>query len=256
LIVGFVIGGNAGELPVVVRALGPKLTSLGVTGALANPQLELHSRVNNVDTVAASNDNWASDAPTSATFQRLGALPLANGSLDSALSLDLERKPYTAHVNSPSGGGVALAEVYDASVQSASGPAHLINIAGRAQVNTGDDVLIAGFVVSGSGPKTVLIRGLGPRLASQGVTGSLAAPRLELHQRVDDQDSVLAANTAWGGGADMTALFAQLGATTLPDLTSKDAAILVTLQPGVYSAVVSGVGGATGVALVEVYEVD
>lgn len=256
LIVGFVIGGNAGELPVVVRALGPKLTSLGVTGALANPQLELHSRINNVDTIAASNDNWASDATTSATFQRLGALPLANGSLDAALSLDLERKPYTAHVNSSSGGGIALAEVYDASVQSASGPAHLINIAGRAQVNTGDDVLIAGFVVSGSGPKTVLIRGLGPRLTSQGVTGSLAAPRLELHQRIDDQDSVLAANTAWGGGADMIALFAQLGATTLPDLASKDTAILVTLQPGVYSAVVSGVGGATGVALVEVYEVD
>ena len=256
LIVGFVIGGSTGELPVVIRALGPKLTALGVSGALPNPQLELHSRINDVDTIAATNDNWASDAVSSATFQRLGALPLTNGSLDSALSLDLERKPYTAHVNAPSGGGVALAEVYDASIAGASGPAHLVNIAGRAQVNTGDDVLIAGFVVSGGGPKTVLIRGLGPRLSALGVTGSLASPRLELHQRIDDQDSVLAANSGWGGGADLVALFAQLGATALPDATSKDAALLVTLQPGVYSAVVSGVSGATGVALVEVYEVD
>jgi hypothetical protein len=256
LIVGFVIGGTTGQLPVLVRGLGPKLSSLGVTGALPNPQLELHTRVNEVDTIAASNDNWPGDAAMVATFDRLGALGLSAGSLDAALSLNLDRKPYTAHVNAPSGGGVALAEVYDASMPGAGSSPRLVNIAGRAQVNTGDDVLIAGFVVNGAGPKTVLISGLGPRLAALGVTGALAAPRLELHQRVEGLDSVLASNSAWGGSAELTSLFTQLGATALPDAASNDAVLLVTLPPGVYSAVVTGVNNATGVALVEVYEVD
>jgi alpha-N-arabinofuranosidase len=256
LIVGFVIGGSTGQLPVLVRALGPKLAGLGVSGALANPQLELHTRVNNLDTIAATNDNWAGDSASIATFLRLGALPLTIGSLDAALNLDLDRKPYSALVNAPAGGGVALAEVYDASATVTATAPRLVNIAGRAQVNIGDDVLIAGFVISGSGPKTVLIRGIGPLLSSLSVAGALAAPRLELHQRIHEQDSVLAANTGWGGSADLSSLFAQLGAAPLPSASSNDAVLLVTLQPGVYSAVVSGVGNATGVALVEVYEVD
>ena len=256
LIVGFVIGGSNGQLPVLVRALGPKLTSLGVSGALPNPQLELHTSVNNLDTIVTSNDNWAGDSASIATFQRLGAMPLTNGSLDAALYLDLDHKPYSALVNASAGGGVALAEVYDGSANATTATPRLVNIAGRAQVNTGDDVLIAGFVINGSGPKTVLVRGEGPLLTTLGVTGALAAPKLELHQRINDQDTVLAANTAWGGGSELSALFTQLGATPLPSATSNDAVLLVTLQPGVYSAVVSGVGTATGVALVEVYEVD
>jgi hypothetical protein len=93
-------------------------------------------------------------------------------------------------------------------------------------------------------------------LAALGVTGALAAPRLELHQRVEGLDSVLASNSAWGGSAELTSLFTQLGAAALPDAASNDAVLLVTLPPGVYSAVVTGVNNATGVALVEVYEVD
>jgi hypothetical protein len=256
LIVGFVIGGGAGQLPVLVRALGPKLASLGVSGVLPNPQLELHTRVNQMDTIVATNDNWSSDEATTLLFQRLGATPLSNGSLDAALKLDLDPKPYTAHVNAPTGGGIALAEVYDASTTIGASTPRLVNISGRAQVDMGDDVLIAGFVVNGSGPKTVLIRGIGPMLASLSVTGVLAAPRLELHQSINGVDTVLASNTAWGGSSELKALFTQLGAAPLPDPSSKDTALLVTLQPGVYSAVVSGVAGSTGVALVEIYEVD
>lgn len=256
LIVGFVIGGPAGQLPVLVRALGPKLASLGVTGALANPQLELHTRVNQVDTTAARNDDWSSDGETRLLFGRLGAIPLDDGSLDAALHLELERKPYTAHVNGTGRGGVALAEVYDASMPAAAPGPRLVNISGRAQVNSGDDVLIAGFVVNGDGPKTVLIRGIGPMLTTLSVTGVLAAPRLELHQRINGVDTVLASNTSWGGRAELVALFSKLGAAPLPDAGSNDTALVVTLQPGVYSAVVSGVGTSTGVALVEVYEVD
>jgi hypothetical protein len=256
LIVGLVIGGPGGELPVLVRALGPKLTSLGVSGALSNPQLELHTRVNNADTIRAANNDWTNDSATVAVFQRLGASALQAGSLDAALSLTLEGRPYTAHVNTAAGGGVALAEVYDAATSPSGATPRLVNIAGRAQVNTGDDVLIAGFVVAGAGPKTVLIRALGPALIPAGVTGVLAAPRLELHQRINDVDTVWASNSGWGGGPELTALFNQIGASALPNAASLDAVLLVTLQPGVYSAVVSGLGGATGVALVEVYEVD
>jgi hypothetical protein len=256
LIVGFVIGGASGQLPVLVRALGPRLTALGVSGALPDPQLELHTRVNSVDTIIASNDNWAGDTASLEIFQRLGASPLTSGSLDAALSLTLDGKPYTAHVNAPTGGGVALAEVYNAATNTSAANLRLVNISGRAQVNTGDDVLIAGFVISGSGPKTVLIRGLGPVLSTFSVSGVLAAPRLELYQRINEQNTVLASNTGWGGSAELRALFTQLGASPLPNLASNDAVLLVTLQPGVYTAVVSGVGGATGVALVEVYEVD
>jgi hypothetical protein len=251
-----VIGGGTEKLPVLVRALGPKLADLGVSGVLPNPQLELHTRVNQTDTIVATNDNWSSAGDMVSLFQRLGATPLSNGSLDAALNLDLDAKPYTAHVNAPSGGGIALAEVYDASTTAGASTSRLVNISGRAQVNMGDDVLIAGFVVAGTGPKTVLIRGVGPMLTSLSVTGVLATPRLELHQTINGVDTVLASNTAWGGSAELKGLFTRLGAAPLPDSSSKDTALLMTLQPGVYSAVVSGVGGSTGVALVEIYEAD
>jgi hypothetical protein len=101
-----------------------------------------------------------------------------------------------------------------------------------------------------------LVRGVGPLLATLGVAGALASPKLEFHQRINGQDTVIASNAGWGGGAELSAVFAQVGATPWTNAASKDAALLVTLQPGVYSAVVSGVGSATGVALVEVYEVD
>jgi alpha-L-arabinofuranosidase len=256
LIVGFVVDGASGQLPIVLRALGPKLTDLGVRGAVTNPQLELHTRVSGVDVIAASNDNWSGNGGWEAVFQRLGAVPLVNGSLDAALVLDLDRKPYTAHVNVPAGNGVALAEVYDASDTITASTPRLVNIAGRAQVNTGDDVLIAGFVISGQGPKTVLIRGVGPLLSTLGVAGALASPKLELHQRINDQDTVIASNSGWGGNPDLSSVFVQVGATPWVNAASKDAALLVTLQPGVYTAVVSGEGATTGVALVEVYEVD
>jgi hypothetical protein len=258
LIVGFVIGGSgtSGQLPVLVTALGPKLASLGVAGALPDPQLALHTEVNHIDTIATANDNWGdTDATLGATFARLGASGLTAGSLDAALYANLDAKPYAAHVNTPAGGGVALSEVYDGSVGATASTPRLVNISGRAQVGLADNVLIAGFVVNGSGPKTVLIRGLGPRLAAFGVSGSLSTPKLELHTRVNGQDTILASNTAWGGAASLTALFTQLGAVGLPDSSSKDAVIAATLDPGVYSAVVSGAGSATGVALVEIYEV-
>lgn len=264
LIVGYVVGGanTTGKLPLLVRALGPSLTGLGVTGALADPRLAMHTWVaqggQNVDTIVATNDNWGGTAELAAAAVRLGAFPLDPASLDAAFYMELESRAYTSHVNATAGTGVAIAEVYDGSSSATAATPRLINISGRAEVSTGDNVLIAGFVVVGEGPKTVLIRGLGPALSALGVEGSLATPKLELHARVAGSDQVLAGNLAWGGSPELVDVFHQVGATptleTTPD--SKDTVLLVTLLPGVYTAVISGANATTGVALVEVYEVE
>ena len=110
-------------------------------------------------------------------------------------------------------------------------------------MGTGSNVLIAGFVISGNTPETVLIRGIGPTLGQFGVTGSLAAPELVLY---DSGNNTLQTNSGWGGGANLVQAFASVGAFSLA-ANSADAAILVTLPPGAYTAEVSGVNGATGV---------
>jgi hypothetical protein len=117
-------------------------------------------------------------------------------------------------------------------------------------VGTGDGVLIAGFVISGATPMRVLIRAVGPTLSSNGVTTALTDPQLALYR-----GSVLwDYNDNWAGEAKLAAAFTEAGAARWTDSGSKDAALLVTLPPGAYTAIVSGVNGASGVALAEVYE--
>jgi len=106
-------------------------------------------------------------------------------------------------------------------------------------------------VISGNTPEKVVIRGIGPTLSLFGVTGSLATPQLVLY---DSGNNALQVNSTWGGGPSLAQAFAQVGAFALPS-ASADAAILVTLPPGAYTAELSGVSGATGVGLAEVYEV-
>ncbi len=126
----------------------------------------------------------------------------------------------------------------------------LRNLSTRGQVGTGSNILIAGFVVGGSTPKQVLVRAIGPTLASFGVTGALADPVLELYRG----NTRIASNDNWDGTGLQTAAN-QAGAFPLP-VSSADAAVLMTLSPGSYTAQVSGVAGRTGVALVELYDVD
>jgi hypothetical protein len=264
LIVGYVVGGanTTGQLPLLVRALGPTLTGLGVSGALADPKLAMHTWVKqngvDVDTILATNDNWGGTSELTGVASRLGALALNAASLDAAFYVTLDPRAYTSHVNATTGSGVAIAEVYDGSTGATATTPRLVNISGRAQVSTGDNVLIAGFVVVGAGPKTVLIRGLGPALTALGVGGALATPKLELHTRIAERDQVLAGNLAWGGSAELVNLFGTLGAypTLASTPGSNDAVLLVTLPPGVYTAVISGANNATGVALAEIYEVE
>lgn len=144
-----------------------------------------------------------------------------------------------------------------ASVQAATlaptSDSKLLNISSRGLVGTGANLLIAGFVVGGSTPKTVLVRASGPALAASpfNVPGTLADPQLQLYSG----SSLLASNDGWGGGAPIVAAAAAVGAFAWSDPGSNDSALLMTLSPGAYTAVVSGASGDTGVSLVEVYDV-
>lgn len=128
----------------------------------------------------------------------------------------------------------------------------IVNVSTRGFVGTGANALVPGFVIGGSGPLQLLIRAVGPGLAPFGVTGLLADPQLTVTPL--GKDTPVATNDNWGGTATLTAAFAAAGAFALP-LDSKDAAALLRLPPGAYTVTVAGVGGTTGTALVEIYEV-
>jgi hypothetical protein len=141
--------------------------------------------------------------------------------------------------------GVAIVEVYEADAN----PSSLVNLSCRANVGTGGDVLIAGFTISGTESKRILVRGIGPTLGNLGVTGALVDPRLDVIRQ--GSETPLASNDDWD--AAQSSAFSSVGAFALTP-GSKDAAVVLTLAPGSYTAQVSGNGGTTGVALVEVYE--
>ncbi|MBI5381124.1 MAG: putative Ig domain-containing protein [Opitutae bacterium] len=250
LIVGFVLADANGK-QLLMRGVGPTLASYGVTGALTDPVLSLWSG----DTTLTTNDDWGSaqnSAQISALADQLKTFGLPNGSRDSALLPSLSSGVYTARVEGKAGAtGLTLVEVYDAS---SGGTARLINISARTKVGTDDQILVSGFVIAGAESRQVLIRGIGPTLANYGVGGVLADPHLALYWQATS--TLVMQNDNWSMGSN-AALIAQtaekIGA--LPLITgTKDAALLATLPPGAYSAQVSGVGGTTGVALVEVYE--
>jgi hypothetical protein len=260
LIAGFVIGGSTPK-PVLVRAVGPALADFGVAGALGNPTLSI---VNGSGQTVAQNDNWEGDgnaAAITAASARLGAFQFKSGSFDSAVLTTLPPGNYSAVVSGVNGAtGIALVEVYGADPDAASSRTHrLVNIATRGQVNGGENVLIAGLVVSGPGPRTYLVRAVGPTLRSApfNVANALLDPFLQIFQgdkllRENDDIDAPAASLATLRDAAR-----QVGAFTLTERRNSsglDSAMLITLQPGAYTAKVSGFEGATGVALIEIYE--
>ena len=238
LIGGFVIGGSSAKT-VVVRAKGPSLTAFGVANALANPVLQL---VRSSDQATlASNDDWGSAANAGA----IAASGFAPGHpLESAILIALAPGAYTALVSGAGGStGVGMVEIFEVDTPTAP----LVNLSARGQVRTGGDVMIGGFVIQGSGPQTVLVRARGPSLAAYGVAGTLANPSLQL-VRSSDQVTI-ASNDNWGSAANAAAI----SASGYAPADALEAAILVTLEPGAYTAIVSGAGGSTGVAIVEVF---
>jgi len=240
MIGGFVIDGPAPKT-VVVRAIGPSLAAHGIADALANPVLQL---VRSSDqTVIGSNDNWGS-APKAAEISASGFAPAH--ALESAILMTLAPGAYTAIVSGAGGTtGVGMFEVYE--VDRTDVP--LVNMSTRGYVGGGADVMIGGFVVRGNGPQTVVIRARGPSLVPFGIANALANPSVQLVRAADN--AVVAANDTWSTAANA----AQLSATGLAPPEALEAAILVTLEPGAYTAIVSGVRGATGVAIVEVFAV-
>jgi len=258
LITGFVIGGSgtSGSEPVLIRASGPSLTQFNVTGVLPDPELVLNAPSG----VLASNKGWAGNTQIVATDSAVGAFAfISSSSLDSALIETLPGGQYTAQVSGASGdSGIALAEVYDATpsgVATASLP-RLINISARIQVGSAGDILIAGFSIGGTTAKTVLIRASGPALTQLSVPGVLPDPKLQLFQSNSNGTStLLETNIGWGGSSQITTIANQAGAFSWGTSATPDSAIIVTLQPGNYTAEVSGASGDTGVALVEVYEI-
>ncbi len=258
-IAGFVISGPSGSTDqVLIRGIGPSLTQYGVSGALNYPVLTLFDSsgtqigIDNLSWSVSSNFAQIVSAETTT-----GAFPLNYETTDSALLVNLAPGNYTAEVSATSAfsgadntPGVGLAEVYEVS----SAGAHLVNISTRAYVGTGSNVEIAGIVVTGGSPAYVLVRAVGPALTQFGVSGVLAKPSLSV---TDSSGNTVATNTGWSTGsnaASVASATATVGAFALPS-GSADCALLLTLQPGSYTAVVSGVGGTTGVALVEAYQI-
>ncbi len=250
LIPGFVLAGT-GQKSLLIRAVGPGLAPFGVGGTLAAPALQLYSSAGQA---IAANTGWTTTANAAALSQaaaRLGAFALPAGSADSVLLVTLGPGAYTAQVTGVGGtGGVVLVEVYDA--DAAPGGLRLVNLAARAPVGTGGNILIPG-VVTAAGTRRLLVRAIGPALAAFGVGGVLADPQLQVLQGT----TVIAANDNWSAtaeAAEISATASRVGAFALTT-GSRDAAVVVTVPAGPYTVQVSGVGGGTGEALVEIYEV-
>ncbi|PYM09978.1 MAG: hypothetical protein DMF15_03705 [Verrucomicrobia bacterium] len=233
LISGFIVSGSDSQ-QVIIRGLGPTLTSFGVPDALQDPVLELH----NTTSMMTSNDDWQSAA--NANQIPINYRP-AN-SHESAIMTTLQPGAYTTVMHGKnSTTGIGLLEVYS----TLSG---LTNVSTRGFVGTGDHVLIGGFISSGgNGSLQVIIRALGPTLTQFGVSGALADPTLSL---MDGNGNVVAFNDNWKN--TQQTVIQNSGFAPPSDLES---AILAILPNGNYTAIVSGKNGTTGVSLLEVYKV-
>jgi|GEM_PF-1478068 len=240
-----------GSVRLLVRAVGPTLAGFGVSETLVDPEFEIRDG----EAVLGANQNWsdrgASDT-ISATAAVVGGFPLLSGSGDAAAIYDYDGGPRSVPVTEANGGtGTALVEVYE--VPTAGRDGRLVNLATRGVVQSGK-TLVAGFVIGGTGARTVLIRGIGPALGAFGVPGVLADPQMSLASG----GVVLTSNDDWAGDPFGEALVSAIGGTAgafpLPS-GSADAALVITLSPGPYTVQITGKGDAVGVVLTEIYDV-
>jgi hypothetical protein len=250
LIPGYAVSGSpSGTKRLLIRAIGPGLSPFGVSGVLAHPELTVHAGAN----IVATNAGWGTAANPTAlatAASAVGAFALTPGSADSAVIVDLAPGPYTVVVRGADGSsGIALAEIYEISDDARQ----IVNLSARVQTGGEGGTPMAGFNVGGSVPAKVLIRVAGPALSAYGVAGTLARPELT----VFSGGNMVATNAGWGTSSDPAAIAAAAaagGAFPLPS-GSADAALLLTLAPGSYTASVGGVGNASGITLLEVYQV-
>jgi hypothetical protein len=235
---GIIITGGSKKM-VLLRGIGPSLAGAGIANTLPDPVLELHD---SKGALITTNDNWM-DSPNAGDITATGAAP--TNPLESAILMTLAPGNYTAIVSDKNGGtGVGLVEAYDLEPTGSQ----LANISTRGFVGTGDNVMIGGFILGpdGAPDASILLRAIGPSLADAGLTDALADPVLELH---DKNGNVIESNDNWKDNSNVAAIIA----TGIPPTNDLESAILATLSPGNYTAVVSGKNGITGVALVEMY---
>jgi hypothetical protein len=253
LIGGFIVTGDSPK-KVLLRAIGPSLSDATppVPGALADPVLELHEP----DGTVITNDNWKlkSDGSSQQTEIEATRIPPTNDA-ESAIVATLDplnpavpgSGAYTAIVSGKNGGtGVGLVEVYDLDLL---GTSVLANISTRGFVGTDANVLIGGLIILGGSPQEVLVRAIGPSLTALHVDGALADPVLELH---DSDGSLILSNDNWVDAPNQQAIID----TGAPPTNDAESAILITLPAGAYTAIVRGQNNTTGVALVEVFQID
>jgi hypothetical protein len=239
LIGGFIITGT-GPKKVIVRAIGPSLNGL-VPGYLPDPQLKLFD---SSGAQIAENDNWRQQSSAS-DISATGFAPRADA--EAAIMATLPPGAYTAQVSGVDGGtGIGLVEVYNLD---SSPTSRLANLSTRGVVMGGDDILIGGFIVKGSVPRRMIVRAIGPSLNVNGVplAGRLADPMLELF---DSSGTRLATNDNWQDEQSQ-----EITATHFAPADALESAIVITLPPGAYTAQVKGSQGATGLGLVEFYEI-
>ena len=256
MIGGFIVQGT-GPKRVIIRAIGPELTQFGIPDALANPILELH---NGSGSVIATNDDWQTTivggiitSSQVSDIQNSGHAPTAAS--ESAIIANLPPGNYTAIVRGVANTtGVGLVEVYDLNSAASSS---LSNISTRSFVQTSEHVMIGGFIIQGTGTKKVIIRAIGPELTQFGITDELANPTLELHNA---NGGLIATNDNWQttiiGGIINGDQVSDIQNSGHAPTAATESAIIANLQPGNYTAIVRGVSNTTGVALVEVYDLD
>jgi hypothetical protein len=236
---GFIIQGTAPK-HVLLRAIGPSIT--GLPGVLADPLLELHGPAG---FTTVTNNNWQDDPAQAVLIQASGLAP--TNTLESAIDAILNPGAYTGVVRGNGNTtGIGLVEVYDLSQAVLS---KLGNISTRALVGTGNDIVIAGFILgNNSGATRIVLRGIGGSLSVFGVPNPLANPTLELR---NTSGAVLASNDNWESDP---AQAAELTAAGLAPTNTSESGIAITLGPGQYTALLSGVGNTTGVGVIEVYD--
>ncbi|MBA2430743.1 MAG: matrixin family metalloprotease [Chthoniobacterales bacterium] len=234
LIAGFIITGNEPK-KVALRALGP---SLPLADRLADPRLDLRGAGGEL---VAANDNW-----NARRAEVLGSGLAPADERESAIIATLPPGAYTAILQGVASTiGVGLVELYDLQPGSTS---RIANIATRGKVETGDNVMIGGFIIGGDQPTKVIVRAIGPSLATHGVAGALLNPTLDLH---DGNGTRFASNDDWR--SDQAA---EIIASTVPPADDQESAIVRTLQPGGYTAIVRGKNDTSGIALVEVFNLE
>lgn len=237
LIAGFIVEGSVNKR-IILRGIGPSLGAFGVADALQDPTLEL----NGADgALITANDNWPGNL-NAAEIAASGLAPLNPN--ESALLISVAPGSYTAVLRGSSGStGTGLVELYDLD---ADGAAEVVNISTRGFVLTGENVMIGGLIVTGNDPTQLVVRGIGPSLGNFGVPDPLADPLLELH---DGNGALIQANNDWRDAQEDS-----LQSTGLAPSNDRESALLVSVAPGNYTAILKGADGGTGNGLVEVYK--